>query len=280
MKNLLRAEFYKLRISRYFWWLAIGTLFSAIFSVMFINALEPLVVSAPEELIERMLINGVYNFGFIQVDSISDLTNMSSDFVIASAFKNYSPLILAVVFISMYLKSELEPDSNKGNGGTRNFLLKGFDRNQVFLSKYIVIMLALAFMLCLHFLGYCIMSNFVFKVASLSAFSILDFVAFFITEIFLIISFGSICFATVIFFPHGAVVLLNASMVLIGNIFINVIMIMTSNKLNLANFWVLDYVTKLTPSGDFSLKLFAVGAITIIISVVVANRRFNKIEFK
>ncbi|MDR0918293.1 MAG: ABC transporter permease subunit [Oscillospiraceae bacterium] len=274
MKNLLHSEFYKLWISGSFRGFAIGTIISALISVVFINSLEPFTTNAPKDLVEQMVMNGVYNFGFIKVDSISDLTAMTSIFVMTSAFTNYCPLILVAIFISKFINTEFE------NGGIRNFLLKGYNRNEVIFSKYIASMTIIATIMLTYFLIYCVMSTIIFSYTSISIHFFLDLVAFLFAEIFLIISFATLCFSISMFSQRRTTVLLNASMVLLGDMFIKVILIMTNGQLNLSSFWVLGFVSNIKPSKGIDVNLFVVAIITLIIPFILAQRRFKRLEFK
>jgi len=179
------------------------------------------VSEASQEMLDRMFSNGVYNFGFIQVNSLPEMVNMTSFIAIASAFKNYFAIILVAIFISAYLKEEYE------NGGIRNFVIKGFNKNQILLSKYIAIMVALIMFLFVYFLGYCIMATCVFGRLLLDVTLIFKIITFLSVQIFLIISFASVCFVTAIFTRRITVVIINASMVLLGNMAINIIGILT-----------------------------------------------------
>jgi hypothetical protein len=85
-----------------------------------------------------MTLGNTYNFGFIQVNSLSELHNMTPAFVISSAFKNYCPTVGVAIFISIYIRKEFS------YGGIRNVLLKGFVRKDVLNAKLAVLSLGVA----------------------------------------------------------------------------------------------------------------------------------------
>lgn len=254
-------------------WSALGSLFTAIISVLFINELNSFVMESPRELLDQMIFGGVYNFGFIQVNELSELENMTPVFIISSAFKNFSPIVLLAVFVSGYLKSEFN------NGGIRNFLLKGFSRRQVFLSKYIAIVVAILFLLLIYFLAYCFMAVILFEGSSLSGLWVLRIIAFFISQFFLLVSFSTICFMMVVLVPHRATVLFNASMVVVGTMTVNLVMLFTNGQLDLSRYWVLAYVIDLVPGNGLSFSLVAVGIITSFASFSIAYMKFKNREF-
>jgi len=272
MRNLIRAEFYKLRISKLFRNFLVWSFLTALMSVIIIRMMGTFISEASQEMLDRMLSNGVYNFGVIQVNTLPEMLNMTSLTAISSAFKNYFAIMLSAVFISMYLKEEHE------NGGIRNFVMKGFNKNQVLLSKYLATMAALALFLCAYFLGVIVMSMGMFGSLSLDSQFLIELALFFAVQVFLVASFASICFATAIFTQKATVVIINASMVLLGDMAINMMGLLTKGQLDLSKFWVLSYVSKLTPDSGYSLAL-VVGLVTVLISLVVANGRLKRMEF-
>jgi len=273
MRNLIRAEFYKLRISKLFRAFLIWSFFSAIFSVIVIKMMGAYASEAPQEMLDRMLSNGVYNFGVIQVNTLPEMLNMTSFTAIASAFKNYFAIMLSAIFISVYLREEY------ANGGIRNFIMKGYSRSQVLLSKYLVTVIVLVAFLCSYFFGFVCTSLGVFGGVSFTNIAPIKFLAFFLVQVFLLVSFASICFTTAIFTKSIMVVIANASMVLLGDMAINMISILTRAQLDLSRFWVLSYVMKLTPDS-LSYWALVVGFVTALASLIVASIRFQRTEFE
>ena len=273
MKRLLRAEFYKLHISFTFKIFTLCNFTTAICSVIIISMLGNSSLTAiPNEILEQIHSNGVYNIGFIQFNDISDLLNISSDFVIYSSFKNYFPLIYLAIFITIYILKEFQ------YGGIRNFLLKGFNRTIVIFSKYVALMTCIALNIVIYFFCYCVTSIIAFGPPNVGNIKIMQIIIFLTIQIFLYISFASICIMLVILIQHNTVIFINASMVIMGTMIINLIMIITNNQINLSKFWILNYVQKLTPI-DIDISLFTVGIITIIVSVIITIIKFKHIEF-
>jgi len=272
MKNLLRSELYKLRVSSIFRRFLIATFLTAVVTIIFINMMEGF-TEAPQEFLDQMLVGGVYNFGFIQINNISDLANMTSLLAISAAFTNFGFLILMALFVSKYMKAEFE------NGGIRNFLLKGFNRNKILLSKYIAMLIAVTIMVCVYFFVYCVASFIIFGVIGLDSAFAFSMVAFFVTQLFLIISFSTICFSTLFLSRNISIIILNAGMVIAGAMAINMIRILSNGQLELSYFWVVDYITALRPGENCNLLLLPVGIITIALSLFVANWKFKRTEF-
>ena len=272
MKYLIKAEVYKLRISKLFRFFLIASFCSSFASVIVIKMLGSYVSDAPQEMLDKMLSNGVYNFGFIQVADISDMVHMTSGLAISSAFKNFFTIIFSATFVSMYLMDEYK------NGGIRNFIIKGYSRNKVLFSKYITTVVALVLFLLVYFVGYCCTAIIMFDPSPMSGAGITQFILFFIIQVFLIVSFASICFATAIFTQRVSIVILNAGMVLLGEMAINIMNLLTKGNLDLSKIWVLSYVMKQTPDNLMWISLF-VGAIFIVSSLFLAIKRFKRMEF-
>ena len=275
MKRLLIAEIYKLRILAEHRAFLATCFLSAIVSVTIINILGIHINDVPMELLEQMRFNNMYTFGFIQVNEISELSDMTSFFVISSAFKNFSPTIAVAIFVSVFLKNEFK------NGGIRNFLLKGFERKDVLLSKYLIISLVVAFGMILYIVGYILASLILFSNEGFMNYSIINLLIFFVLEIFLHISFATICFMTSIRIKNHLTAFLNASMVVGGTMFINNLRVFTNGRYDLSRYWVLDYVVSLSPleSADYRQYLFAT-MFTLLGSYVIAKRYFMKIQFE
>jgi hypothetical protein len=276
MKHLFDAELYKLRISHLFKLFVFWSFFASVFSVLIVKILGNMSSVMSPEMLNQMLSNGEYNFGFIQVKDISDLINMTSIFAISSSFKNYFVMISIAVFISLYLRPEFKKD---GNGGVRNFLLKGIERYKLILSKYIVIVIATALSSCIYFTGYCCMSMFIFGGLKANATLLLHIIGYLTTQMLLLISFASICFMMVICIQRSIVIFANASMVLLGTMVINIIMILTNSQVDLSRFWILSYIQN-SEIGNIDPHLIIVSIATILVTLFISNWRFRRLEFK
>ncbi|MDR2531558.1 MAG: ABC transporter permease [Oscillospiraceae bacterium] len=273
MKNLFKSEIYKLRISSAFRFFAICVLASAIVGVLVVQMLGDVIGEIPQELLDRTITDGMYNFGVIQFHDTSELQNIDSGIVISFAFRNLFPLVFVAIFISLYVIKEFE------YGGIRNFFLKGFSRKRVFISKYAVLMGAVAATICVYFFGYCIATVFIFGMPGTDNINIARILAFLAIQIFLYISFASICFMLAILIRRNLVIFINASMVVMGTMTLNMIMVLTNGQLDLSTYWILTYIAKQTPT-DINYIFLAVGTITLTVSTVLAIKKFEYIELK
>lgn len=276
MKKLLMAEIYKLKISREYKFFIISCFISAIISVIFIKVLELYIHTISYELIARMRFNNMYNFGFFQIGDIQALNDMTSFTVISSAFRNYTPTVGVAAFVSIFIKKEFS------SGGMRNFLLRGYERKNVLFAKFTILLAGIILAIALYLIGYVFAAVILFDTQDMFRYPTLQTFIFFGRGILIHLSFATICFMTSICMSKNSlVIIMNASAVVAGTMFINNLLVLSSGRYDLSRFWILDYLAELSPSnGVDNFQLYFISILTLSFSYLIANAYFNKLQFE
>jgi len=198
MKALLSSNRYRYLRSRFFLTAVFSSVAAAFFSLLILDMVAEVAVLLPSETLALLHTGGHYNFGVLTVSDISDLTNLSLEQLMSSAFLGgYLTMILAII-IPIFICG-----SFKG-GFIQNAFVRGHNRVSIVVS-YIISSIEMLLILFVLYIVTLLISVSLFMGTTIDTAIIPGLLLMFARQLIAHIAFLTVCISTSFFLRKSSV---------------------------------------------------------------------------
>jgi ABC-2 type transport system permease protein len=265
MINLLKSEFYKLKKSKGFYiLLALCVVFPVILAFAYKGVAATAAAGNPD-MQDILVMSRQFSGAWFTGNALS-MEGMA-----------IHSLIIAI-FVSIFVAMEFN------HGTMKNIVSKGFNRTQVYFSKFLTATTAALVMLITFMIASTIIGTILWGFDSQGIASLGNFMTLFLTQGFLIVAYTAVfVFVAMSLRSNGASIGVNICLVILVGTLLEAVNLLFHNNVNLLNYWIggnISNLTTLNPSSSDVLRGVIVAGVYTVVATAAGFTLFKKQDIK
>lgn len=187
-------------------------------------------------------------------------------------------IVICAVFVSIFVSGEFQ------HGTMKNYISKGFNRVQIYLSKLAVCSVAVLSMFIVYIAAACIGGTLMWGFDPNGVFSFGGFITMLGTQMLLTLAYTAVFVAVgMVFKSNGSSIAINIVAVTLLPTLLMALNLIVGNNIDFANYWISGNVSALatlSPASSDVLRGVIVGAVYLVGMTILGGRLFQTQDVK